>query len=436
MDDEALLTDLYNAFDPFEPLPADSPQYVDCRDVRGNADIWQDLGKKLLRSDRSICQLYAGHRGGGKSTELMQLRAKLEERGFYVVYFAADEDDIDPEDTQYTDILLACTRHLLRELRDSSDAEPITTWLSDRWNDLKDLALMEIKLEDLKVNIEQQITLFGKLSASVRAVPSQRQKIRERLDPHTVTLLAALNQFIQGALEKLPGGKKHLVVMADNLDRIVPVPRSDHRTNHDEIFLDRAGQLQGLDCHVIYTIPISLAYSSRASDLRDMYGDVTILPMVMVRTRAGDAYLPGREKLKDMLQKRIEQHAHDRKLVPDIFEELAMERLLEMSGGHMRNLMLLVQSSIDYLDTLPITATAMEQSIAKAREQMRLTPEESEWELLREVASSRRVPNDDKYRRLLFNRCILQYYDSEAWYDVHPLLKDTPEFGGTNNGSA
>jgi len=34
--------------------------------------------------------------------------------GHVVVYFAADEEDISVQDAQYTDILLACTRHLLR----------------------------------------------------------------------------------------------------------------------------------------------------------------------------------------------------------------------------------------------------------------------------------------------------------------------------------
>jgi hypothetical protein len=28
----------------------------------------------------------------------------------------------------------------------------------------------------------------------------------------------------------------------------------------------------------------------------------------------------------------------------------------------------------------------------------------------------------------LFNRCLLEYVDEEAWHDVHPLLLDVPEF--------
>jgi hypothetical protein len=39
------------------------------------------------------------------------------------VYFAAEEKDIEPENTQYTDILLACTKHLIEAVKEAnSDA--------------------------------------------------------------------------------------------------------------------------------------------------------------------------------------------------------------------------------------------------------------------------------------------------------------------------
>ncbi len=429
-----LLANIYNAFDPFKPLPAGSKQYVDCREVRGDADVWRDLGKKIVRSQTPICQLYTGHRGGGKSTELLKLQKLLEDQGCFVVYFAADEGDIDPEDAQYTDILLACTRHLLKGLK-SVDSKPIADWLGDRWDDLKDLAQTEVKIEDLKLSVEQQIAFFGKLTATIRAVPSQRQKIREKIDPATVTLLSALNEFLQDAKKNLPNGKSKLVVIADNLDRIVPVPKGD-RTNHDEIFLDRSEQLRGLKCHIIYTVPISMVFSHRGNNLTDSYGIVNVLPMIMVRTKDGKIFAEGMAKLKEILQKRIQEFALHQDLGSEIFEPEALERLLLMSGGHVRNLMLLVQGAIDFLDDLPITLAAVRRSIAKTREQMRLVPEAEEWELLRQVEKTKKLVNEDAHRQLLFNRSILQYCDSnsegeaEAWYDVHPILKDTPEFKG------
>ena len=147
---EKLLTNLYNAFDPFYPLPAGDPQYVDCREVRGDGDIIEDLGRKIKLSQRMTCQLYAGHRGAGKSTELLRLQEYLQNQGCFVVYFAADEQDINPEDTEYTDILLACTRHLLEELT-NANSKPLRDWMRDRWEDLKDLALTEVSFEKLSL---------------------------------------------------------------------------------------------------------------------------------------------------------------------------------------------------------------------------------------------------------------------------------------------
>jgi hypothetical protein len=100
------------------------------------------------------CNLYAGHRGAGKSTELLRLKEDLERQKYYVVYFAADEEDIDPEDAQYTDILLACTRRLLDALKESAKPDPLLNWLGSRWQSLKDLALTEVSFDSLNVEDE------------------------------------------------------------------------------------------------------------------------------------------------------------------------------------------------------------------------------------------------------------------------------------------
>ncbi|GAA6615031.1 hypothetical protein [Scytonema sp. NUACC26] len=52
-----LLKRTYNAFDPFRPLPAGDPTYVDCREVRGDGDILVEVGREILMSDRMTCQL-------------------------------------------------------------------------------------------------------------------------------------------------------------------------------------------------------------------------------------------------------------------------------------------------------------------------------------------------------------------------------------------
>ena len=434
-----LISDIYNIFDPFQTLQPGDPAYVDCGAVRGDSNIQNDLGKKIVRANKPTCQLYAGHRGVGKSTELARLKKYLQENRCFVVDFSADEEDIDSEDAQYIDILLACTRHLLKDV-ENSDAQPIINWLQNRWEGLKDLALTTVDIKDLK--LEAAIATFGKITANLRAVPDQRAKIRDLVNPHTTTLIDALNEFIEGAKKNFPGGETKLVIIVDSLDRIVPTIQEDGNTNHNRIFIERSQQLKGLNCHVVYTVPISLLYSSRANDLHDNYGDTTILPMIMVQEPGGALYKKGLNKLKDIISQRIKKVKPDISLETNIFANPdILERLCLMSGGHVRQLMQLIQEAINNIDDFPITEKAAQRSITKLRDVYRRTIEEHQWSLLAGVAKSKELENSDEYRDLLFNRCLLEYvyFDDQGelkrWCDVHPLIRNIPKFKQVSQGN-
>ncbi|NEQ98182.1 MAG: ATP-binding protein [Cyanothece sp. SIO2G6] len=433
------LTQIYNAINPFEPLEPDNPLYVDCNAERGDTDIILGLGREIVRSDRFTCQLFAGHRGAGKSTELLRLRKYLEENGCFVVYFAAvgeEDGDIDPQDVEYGDILLACARHLLEKLTEA-DPQPLVNWFRDRAIALQEVMQTEIKVDSVDVGIAKW---FAQVTATIRAVPTQRRKIRELVYPHTVTLVNALNEFIADAQHKLPSGQSKLVVIADNLDRIVPIVDDQGRSNHDEIYLDRSEQLRGLDCHLIYTVPISLVYSSRANDLKDRYGNPELLPMIMVQTPDGQSHAPGINKMRQVILKRVEPYWSNASLDADIFESADLvEMLCLASGGHVRELMLLLKEAINQVSAFPITAKALRRAIAETRDTYRRTVNKDQWAVLAKVAHVRNIDNDEPHRDLLFRRCILEYryYDDndalQCWYDVHPLLKSTAEFKAAND---
>ena len=435
--DFAFLKRLYNAFDPDRALPAGDPAYVDCTDVRGDGDILEAVGREILYSDRKTCQLYAGHKGAGKSTELLRLQQFLDEKGFFVVYFAAEEEDIDPEDVQYTDILLACTRNILTALKDIADSQPVLNWLKERWEDLKDLLQTKISIEEL--SIEVQVSQFAKITTKMRSEPSERQKIRDLINPHTTTLTKALNEFIRDAKKNLPSQYHELVLIADNLDRIVPITKADNRSNHDEIFIDRNEQLKNLDCHLVYTIPISLLYSDRAASLTDIYGTSQVLPMIMVQTSENEPYQKGINKVIELLQKRLNTVDSSKSIV-DFFESRSsLEMLCLMSGGHARNLLLLMKQALKYTNTLPISNKALQRSVSELRKTYKDTIYANEWEALAKVHHDKEITNDKLYRGLLFNRCILEYRyqeqngESNVWYDIHPLIKGIKEFQDTYN---
>jgi hypothetical protein len=83
---------------------------------------------------------------------------------------------------------------------------------------------------------------------------------------------------------------------------------------------------------------------------------------------------------------------------------------------------------------LPITDKAIQRSINQARDTYRHIIEPEEWELLAKVAQYKQIDNDEDYRKLLFNRSVLQYIyfdpdgELQPWYDVHPLIKSIQQF--------
>jgi hypothetical protein len=72
--------------------------------------------------------------------------------------------------------------------------------------------------------------------------------------------------------------------------------------------------------------------------------------------------------------------------------------------------------------------------MTQARDVYRRTVEHEQWKILVTVHRTKEIQNDQEHRKLLFNRCILQYayFDAEgelkSWYDVHPLIIKIKEF--------
>ena len=60
----------------------------------------------VFSPDEPTCELFTGHIGCGKSTELLRLKAELEQEGFHVVYFESSQD-LEIGDVDITDIMLA-----------------------------------------------------------------------------------------------------------------------------------------------------------------------------------------------------------------------------------------------------------------------------------------------------------------------------------------
>jgi hypothetical protein len=433
------LREAYNAANPTEPLPPDDERYVNCTDVRGDEDTVSQMFRTISYSDAHTHQLFTGHRGCGKSTELLRLQQRLEGDGFYVVYFAVDED-LDPNDLIYTDLLLSIARRVVaqtsEEKIDLGDAlNVVEKWFAEvvyeegEWEKVE----QELKNEaEIGLGLPKGLPFIARvltrLTGQIKTGDEVKKKIRQRLDNRIPQLISGLNDLLNRAdVEVQRAGRKAVAVIVDNLDRVTYKDLGDGRTSHDALFIEHGDQLCALRCHTIYTVPISMMYGLSARNLDGIFARCHVLPMIKShrpRAQGGGEEPGGTERLREIIRQRVDVGA--------LCEPEAVEYFCRACGGHPRDLMTLVRQSIEYADDhqpKPITLAAARRAEARLISAFSRMIPEPYYEKLVAVYQTNKIKKDADHQAMLFSQSVLEYANgTEPWHDVHPAVQKLKSF--------
>ena len=391
------------------------------------------IGRTIIRlsPDEPTCQLFTGHIGCGKSTELFRLKAQLEHYQFHVVYFESSKD-LDMADVDITDILLSVAKSV------SESLEAIGIHLRPRYfaslfHDIKDFLQTPI---DLSAEAELSVGI-AKITAKAKDNPQLRDQLRQHLEPRTKGILNAINEEIleRGIEELKQRGKAGLVVIVDNLDRVDPRPMPSGRSQSEYLFIDRGSQLRGLKCHVVYTVPLALMFSNEYETLKNRLGAGVapkVLPMVPIQLRDGCVFPKGIALLRQLVLARAfpDVDAQARlSLIPEVFDSLqTLDRMCRISGGHVRNLLGLLYNCLQQEDP-PFSRSCLESIIKGYRDDLTMAVDNEEWELLFQVVQQQFVKGEKEYQTLLRSMFVYEYRDeSGRWFGINPALAETTKF--------
>jgi AAA ATPase domain len=427
------LSRFFKACNPSKTLvagdPTDRQYYIDFSDVRG-CKIVEELQRTITRisPDEPTCQLFTGHIGCGKSTELQRLKAELEVAGFHVVYFESSQD-LDMADLDISDILLSVARQVSASL-EAINIKLKPGYFTNLFREIGDFLQTPIEL-----SAEAEFSLgIAKISTKTKDSPQLRNQLRQYLEPRTNSILQAINEeVLDKAIEQLKlRGQKGLVVIVDNLDRVDMRPLASGRSQPEYLFIDRGEQLRRLKCHLVYTIPLTLLFSNEYETLKNRLGGgiaPKVLPMVLVRQRDGRDYEPGMSLLRQLVLARafpeIPWNAR-LGLIGELFHHPeSLDRLCRVSGGHIRNLLGLLYSCLQRQDP-PFSEDCLEAVIKDYRDDLLLAINEEEWQLLEEVVNQQSVKGESDYQRLLRSMFVFEYRDLVGrWFGISPALAET-----------
>ena len=120
----------------------DRKYYIDFTSVR-SGNLIEEFKRTILLSIQPTCQLFTGHIGCGKSTELLRLKTELEETNYHIVYFESSED-LDMGDIDVTDILLVIARKICESLK-KENIEIKPGYFRKLFGEIKDLLTTDIQ---------------------------------------------------------------------------------------------------------------------------------------------------------------------------------------------------------------------------------------------------------------------------------------------------
>lgn len=412
-----------------EALSDQDPRYVDSQEARGSEKTFTRLARKFgwdpvsdvffAPYEKHI--LFFGHIGIGKTTELRRYALQLNaSRRFYVV-----EVDVlaklDCNNLQYTEVLMAMAETLLERLHGdgfvlgAEALEPLQRWFGnvvETQTTTKELSAELKTVAEGGGGIPGLIKLLATFTAAFKTGSSQKSEWRREIRNDFTTLALAFNTLIRLAEAQLArqGRAEQLLFLIDGTDKM-------RGEDTQQFFVQDAEQLLAIKTLVIYTAPLHLKYDGRLGGKLD--ADI-VLPMMKLYERDGGRFDAGWRTMRRLLLLRA-----DRCLFASNAE---VDRLVEFSGGHPRELLRLLKLCCELAEDR-IDASVVQTAIEKLAADYRYFLKPADYALLRTIDSNPVDGGNDEQAQELLHRLALLQYNDGTWRRSHPVVRTLEGYG-------
>jgi GTPase SAR1 family protein len=402
------IRDIYHLFNPDEVLLNDDLEkyYVEIEQNEINIKDLQNRLELGLETREPIKLLFTGHRGSGKTTTLNRLVSNLDSRFFIIHYNVFDL--LDHNDVTYIDVLFSMLTKILEKAE--NDEIDLGKTLLERINNWgSSIVKSKTKEKGVGSGVGLKIHLhLLEIMGRMKSETTTRVETRKEIEPRVSELVSIINDTIS-EIEKT--GEQVLIII-DNLEKIDP-------TKALHLFYDHATQLTQPLCKIIYTFPISLKSSNDFMQIKINFSDVFIHPNIKIHEREGpkQPYLKGREFMKEIVSKRVSL---------EMFEPDALEYIIDMSGGVVREFIRIIRDSA--VRAITRKKDLIDKNIAmevvnglKNIYQAQLSDED--YKVLMEVHQTKDIKRDEQLVGLLHNLSVLEYRNERSWCDLNPIVR-------------
>ena len=351
---------------------------------------------------------FSGHRGCGKTTELLHILSHPEiQKKFWPINFSI-RDETDIVDLDFRDVLLAIGSRMYRTYRQAGGEIPdqlmkeLNSWRGRVEQEVKTVLSGQSQYE-FGASLD---SFFVNAGMKMKLEPKTRIELRQVFEKDITGLIAVINT-IAAAIRAREG--RIPLMLIDDMDK----PDLDKAT---AIFHDQREIMMQPNCAIVYTVSSALFYSKEFDAIRDQ---AIFLPNINLHPRMepGRKIREGYETLRRFTHVRME---------PGMIEEQALEEAITYSGGVFREMARIMRSAIGRARRRQagrIESADIEWAATEIRNEYRRILDRNDLAYLRRIHEHNRLEYHERLRPLLQLLAILEYRDGENWCDVHPVLR-------------
>lgn len=211
-----------------------------------------------------------------------------------------------------------------------------------------------------------------------------------------------------GEIAEKADGKNPIIIFED-LDKLNP-------EDAWKVFYNYAAVLSGMAFPVIYTFPIGLSYDTRFSAMEGYFITKT-LPMIKIATIENKPFREGIDIIIEIVKKRANM---------DLFEANVIERLIECTGGSLRDLFHVINASAkraERRNSKTISLEDAQHALEEIKTSLTRRIEEKDYQFLLNIYNGNKEQIEDKEMLLkMLQASVVLEYNGKHWHNVHPLV--------------
>jgi hypothetical protein len=352
--------------------------------------------------------LFSGHRGSGKTCELLRFHDRINKPKSYFSVFISLQEEIEILKLEPEDLYFILIKRLISELKrhdidfDKDEFEEIAKeWVEDKEVEKE---LKHAFKNELAAEVEAGFSFWNLFTAkasgkTIYGYDNQTTtKIRKSIQLDPDGLANRLNIALIGAVQAIreKGLGQDIIFIIDDFEK---AKRNVYRT----VFIEDPQFIRKIDAHLICCVPIQTYYEVQDQSATDFF-PTSYLPMVRLE----------KEGAVENFKKIITTRANEA-----FFAPFVLDKIVEMSGGSPRQLLQITNQCLQEADEVVTMANAEtifhEMSIERMR---RLT--KAHHEILEAQDFDSTSP---ELLDLMFTSYVMEYNGKDIVRKINPLLE-------------